>query len=406
MNIFRQCYCRLYQGVMYIAASFLNFREPKVVEGKGSIGELPTLLKNEKKSHPLIVTDPGIVSFGLHKSLLDALTKADISYSFYDKVCPNPTFAVIEEAFSIYQKENCDSIIALGGGSSMDTAKAVGVKAVHPNKDLSKFKRVLSVGKKIPFLIAIPTTAGTGSEATVCAVIVNEKTKDKFSINDPHIIPDVAILDNSLLEGLPKKIISSTGMDTLTHAIESYIGRESTKKTKEYALQAMKLVKDNLYTFYMDQHNEEARAHMQKAAYLAGVSFTRAYVGYVHALAHALGGFYNVPHGFANAVLLPHVLKAYGKNAYARLAEVSDDLNLIDPLSGKKEKAEAVIAWINGMNQKMEIPAKFDHLIKNDKDLEALSRHADKEANPLYPVPKEMNKEELKDIYRESDNQD
>ena len=177
---------------MYIAASFLNFREPKVVEGKGSIDKLPALLKSEKKWHPLVVTDPGIVSLGLHKSLLEVLTNEGISYSFYDKVCPNPTFAVIEEAFSVYQQEGCDSIVALGGGSSMDTAKAVGVKAVHPNKGLSKFKRVLSVGKKIPFLVAIPTTAGTGSEATVCAVIVNEKTKDKFSINDPQMIPILA----------------------------------------------------------------------------------------------------------------------------------------------------------------------------------------------------------------------
>ena len=403
MNAIRACYCRLYQRVMYLAAMFLDFREPKVIEGNGAVQQIPTILKKIDKFHPLIVTDYGIVSLGLHKNLLEALDDEGIPYSLFDKVCPNPTFSVIEEASAIYQKEGCDSIIALGGGSSMDTAKAVGVKAIYPSKDLSKFKHVLSVRKKIPFLIAIPTTAGTGSEATVCAVIVNEKTKDKFSINDPALIPDVAVLDNSLLEGLPKKIISSTGMDTLTHAIESYIGKESTKKTKEYALRAIKLVKDNLYEFYLDPHNETARANMQKAAYLAGVSFTRAYVGYVHALAHALGGLYNVPHGYANAVLLPHVLVAYGKSAYSRLSEISDDLNLIDPLSDKKAKAEAVIDWINSLNSKMEIPAKFDNLIRNEADLERLSSHADKEANPLYPVPKELNKEELKQIYLESD---
>ncbi len=374
--------------------------------GHGAIENIVPEAKSRGFKKALVCSDPSLVKFGVTQKVTALLDKGGIAYEMYTNIKPNPTIENVKEGVKACLDSKADFLLAIGGGSSMDTAKAVGVKAVHPNKGLSKFKRVLSVGKKIPFLVAIPTTAGTGSEATVCAVIVNEKTKDKFSINDPHIIPDVAILDNSLLEGLPKKIISSTGMDTLTHAIESYIGRASTRKTKEYALQAMKLVKDNLYAFYEDPHNEEARAHMQKAAYLAGVSFTRAYVGYVHALAHALGGFYNVPHGFANAVLLPHVLKAYGKNAYARLAEVSDDLNLIDPLSSKKEKAEAVIAWINEMNRKMDIPAKFDHLIKNDKDLEALSRHADKEANPLYPVPKEFNKEELKAIYRESDNQD
>lgn len=405
MNSFRVCYCRLYQKIMYMAAMFLNFREPEVIDGNGAIYRVSTILKNQEKSHPLIVTDPGIVSLGLHKNLLQALDDDEIEYSLYSNVCPNPTFAVIEEAFALYEKDGCDCIIALGGGSSMDAAKAVGVKVLYPHKDLSKFKRVLSVRKKIPFLIAIPTTAGTGSEATVCAVVVNEKIKDKFSINDPCLIPDVAILDNSLLEGLPKKIISTTGMDTLTHAIESYIGNGSTKKTKEYALMAMKLVKDNLYDFYLDPHKEEARANMQKAAYLAGVSFTRAYVGYVHALAHALGGLYNVPHGYANAILLPIVLRAYGKKVNSRLAEISDELNLVDPLSEKEVKSEAVISFIESLNEKMNIPAKFDNLIKNDKDLEALSIHADKEANPLYPVPKELNKEELKTILLMSDKQ-
>ncbi len=219
------------------------------------------------------------------------------------------------------------------------------------------------------------------------------------------MIPNVAVLDDSLLIGLPKGVIASTGMDALTHAIESYIGRSSTRQSKEYALQAIKLISDNLYAFYTDPKKDEARANMQKASYLAGVSFTRAYVGYVHALAHALGGYYNVPHGFANAVLLPLVLEEYGESVYDRLSEINDDLRLVDPLSPKKEKAEAVIAWIKEMNAKMNIPAKFDHLIKNFADLEALSLHAAKEANPFYPVPREFDKKELKTILLKSDSE-
>lgn len=406
MNLFARGYCRLYQKIMYVAASFLNFREPKLIEGNGSVKKIPEELRKKKKTHPLIVTGPHIAASGLHQGLLDALKENGFVYSVFSDVCANPTFEVVEKAFAVYQKEDCDSIIAFGGGSPLDCAKAVGVKAVYPRKNLSKFKHPLSVHRKIPFFVAVPTTAGTGSEATICAVIVNEKTKDKFSINDPVLIPNVAVLDDSLLIGLPKGVIASTGMDALTHAIESYIGRSSTRQSKEYALQAIKLISDNLYAFYMDSKNDEARANMQKASYLAGVSFTRAYVGYVHALAHALGGYYNVPHGFANAVLLPLVLEEYGESAYDRLAEINDDLRLVDPLSPKKEKAEAVIAWIKEMNAKMNIPAKFDHLIKNSADLEALSLHAAKEANPFYPVPRELNKKELKTLLLKSDNEE
>ncbi len=406
MNLFARGYCRLYQKIMYVAASFLNFREPKLIEGNGSVKKIPEELRKKKKAHPLIVTGPHIASSGLHQGLLDALKENGFIYSVFSDVCANPTFEVVEKAFAVYQKDGCDSIIAFGGGSPLDCAKAVGVKAVYPHRNLSKFKHVLSVHRKIPFFVAVPTTAGTGSEATICAVIVNEKTKDKFSINDPVLIPNVAVLDDSLLIGLPKGVIASTGMDALTHAIESYIGRSSTRQSKEYALQAIKLISDNLYAFYTDPKNDEARANMQKASYLAGVSFTRAYVGYVHALAHALGGYYNVPHGFANAVLLPLVLEEYGESVYDRLSEINDDLRLVDPLSPKKEKAEAVIAWIKEMNAKMNIPAKFDHLIKNSADLEALSLHAAKEANPFYPVPREFNKKELKAILLKSDNEE
>lgn len=403
MNFFRRAYCRIYQRILAYASYLIPFPEPTLVEGEGAIYQVVPLLKQKEKYHPLIVAGPTVSSLGMQKPLIESLNDEGLSFSFFDRVLPNPTFSMVEEAYKIYKEEGCDSIIALGGGSSMDAAKAIGVKVVHPNKSLSSFKRVLSVRKKIPFFVAIPTTAGTGSEATACAVVVNEKTHDKFSITDTHLIPDVAVLDSSLLIGLPKKTIAATGMDTLTHAIEAYIGHSSTRKTNEYALTAIKLVKDNLVEFYQDSDNDKARRNMQKAAYLAGVSFTRAYVGYVHALAHALGGLYNVSHGFANAVLLPYVLEAYGKSAYDRLAEISDDLSLIDPLSEKEDKAKAVISWIKEMNKTMGIPARFENLIKNEDDLEALSRHADKEGNPFYPVPKELDKEELKAIYLKAD---
>lgn len=402
MNIIRRAGCRIYQKALYLATFFLNFSEPELHEGEASIKDIPLILEKHHNLHPLVLTDPGLVKFGLEKPLLGVLTDANIGYSFFKDVCPNPTFDVIEQAYEVYQKGNCDCLIALGGGSSIDTAKAVGAKVSNPHRSLQSFKGLLKVHRKLPLLIAIPTTAGTGSEATVAAVIVNPKTKDKFSINDPKLIPAVAVLDPEFLKGLPGSVIASTGVDALTHAIESYIGHSSTKKSKDYALKALSLIHDNLYAFYLDKEAVAPRVNMQKAAYLAGVSFTRAYVGYVHALAHALGGFYNVPHGYANAVLLPHVLRHYGTHVYKRLAEVSDYLSLVPIRSSNSEKAEAVITWIEGLNAKMGIPKTFGGIIK-PSDLEALARHADKEANPLYPVPLELNKNELLAIYQEAD---
>jgi alcohol dehydrogenase len=404
MNIFNRMYCRTYQKIIYWISFSLNWSEPELHEGAGSLKDIPFILNQKNRIHPLIVTDPGIYKLGLQSPLIQVLGEKKIAYELYHDVVPNPTFDVVEEAYKMYRDGNCDCLIALGGGSSMDTAKAVGARSVNPHKTLSQLKGILKVGHKLPLLIAIPTTAGTGSEATLAAVVVNPITKDKFSINDPHLIPEVALLDNTLLQGLPPAIISSTGIDALTHAVESYLGRSSTKKTKDYALKAMALIKGNLYAFYQDAKNEKARANMQKAAYLAGVSFTRAYVGYVHALAHALGGYYNVPHGFANAVLLPHVLRAYGKAAYKRLAEISDYLELASPSLTPGEKANAVITWIEDLNAKMAIPKTFNHVIKPE-DIKALSHHAAKEANPLYPVPKEMSAQELAKIYQEVDPQ-
>jgi alcohol dehydrogenase len=397
MNFFRIAYCRCYQQTLNLASHFLSFKEPELVEGEGASSKVPEVLLAKGFRHPLIVTDPGVYSLGLAKGLEEALKKAGISFEIFAEVVPNPTFACIYKGRDLAQKTAVDSLIAVGGGSSMDTAKAIGALLANPKKDLPALKGVLKVHKRFPLLIAIPTTAGTGSETTVAAVVVNEKTHEKFSINDPKLIPQVAVLDSSLLAKLPPKIISSTGMDALTHAVEAYIGKERTSKTKKYALEATRLIADNLYAFYQDPSNQKARLAMQKAAYLAGVAFTRSYVGYVHAIAHSLGGQYNVPHGLANAIILPHVLKVYGRKAEKPLAELAEAIGLKGP-SSRHEKAQAFIVWIEAMNAKMAIPSHFDHLIKPE-DIPTLSQRADKEANPLYPVPKEFNQAELAALY-------
>lgn len=404
MNIARKIYCRTYQCIVGFAAHFLSFKEPELISGEGASAQVTDVLKKRGYLRPLIVTDPGVYGLGLTKNLEDSLKKAGYSYALYKDVVANPTFDCINEAKSLAEKNNCDSIVAVGGGSSLDTAKTVGALIANPRASITSLRGILKVHKRYHLLIAIPTTAGTGSEATVAAVVVNPKTHEKFAINDPKLIPQVCIHDSALLAKLPPKIIAATGMDALTHAVEAFIGHERTAKTKRYSIEAVRLIDANLFAFYQDPSNQKARLAMQRASYLAGVAFTRSYVGYVHAIAHSLGGQYNVPHGLANAIILPHVLRAYSRSADKPLSRLSDALQLTKNTASRHDKALAFIAWIEGMNAKMSIPKTFDHVIKPD-DIPILASRADKEANPLYPVPKEFNAAELACLYKEIDPQ-
>ena len=316
MNIFKKIYCRSFQTVFKIALPFLPYRKPKII---GALTGIPEILDKKKKTCPIIITDPGIAKLGILNMLTDAFDKADVKYCVYDKTVANPTTDTVEEALAIYKENNCDCIIGFGGGSSMDCAKAVGVRVARPNTHLSKLGGILKVHAKLPLLIAIPTTAGTGSETTLAAVIVDAKTRHKYAINDFPLIPRYAVLDPKVTLTLPASITATTGMDALTHAVEAYIGNSTTPGTRKDAIMATELIFANLDTAFNDGTNVTARKNMLKAAYYAGCAFTKSYVGYVHAIAHSLGGEYNVPHGLANAVILPMVLESYGKSIYKKL---------------------------------------------------------------------------------------
>ena len=390
---------RIYQQTIRLAEYFLGINEPKTISGEGSLKKATEVLKEKGLSKPLVVTDNGIHSLGLLTSFLEHLKAEKVEFAYFYDVVANPTIKNVEDGLKIFLENKCDSIIAIGGGSALDCAKMIGARSVNPKKGVEKLKGLLKIGHKLPFFIAVPTTAGTGSETTLAAVIVNQDTHHKYACNDPHLIPKLAILDPTLLVGLPPKITSTTGMDALTHAVEAYIGHANTKKTKKAAIQAVKLINDNLFESYKDGKNLERRTAMQKAAFLAGVAFTRAYVGYVHAIAHSLGGKYNVPHGYANAIILPYVLEAFGRKAHKRLAELADEISLREKSASNEEKAKEFIAWIRRMNASMNIPEKFD-IEYNEDDVNEMIEHAFKEGNPLYPVPKEFDKEDFKKIYR------
>lgn len=396
MNILKKFYCRAFQICFRVALPILPYREPKLLK---NYNDLVDTLKSNGKQSVLFVTDKSIRTLGLTKNLEDVISNSGLHLTVYDGTVANPTTNNVDEALALYKKNSCDCIIAFGGGSAMDCAKATGARVARPNKSLGKMKGVLKVGKKIPLLIAIPTTAGTGSETTLASVITDSETRHKYAINDFNLIPNYALLDARLTVGLPKFITATTGMDALTHAIEAYIGRSTTKQTRENALTAIKLIFENLEIAYNDGKNISARENMLKASYLAGLAFTKSYVGYVHAIAHSLGGKYNVPHGFANAVILPYVLKKFGKSIYKKLWKIAVYTGLCNKETPIETATEIFIQKIETMNKNMQIGTKIDEI--KDEDISSLAQTAEREANPLYPVPVLWTAKQLEDIYFE-----
>lgn len=393
MNLFKACYCRVFQIAFRIALPVLPYRDPEILR---HLDEIPALLSREKLSRPLLVTDATIRGLGLTKSLEEQLTACEKPAAVYDGTRPNPTTDMVMAALALYHAQACDCIIAFGGGSPMDCAKAVGALVARPKKKLKKMAGILKVMHRTPPIIAIPTTAGTGSETTLAAVIVDHETRHKYVINDFSLIPRFAVLDASVIHSLPAPVAATTGMDALTHAVEAYIGRSTTTHTRTDAEEAVRLI---------FAHIEKATAHesaaseaaMMQASHLAGRAFTRSYVGYVHAVSHSLSGKYDLPHGLTNAILLPHVLEMYGEKAHKKLARLAICTGL-----GTREAPDAVLAErfiqaIHQLNQRLGIPTQIDGI--QASDIPSLAAYADKEANPLYPVPVLWDRKQLMQVY-------
>ncbi|MBO5578708.1 MAG: iron-containing alcohol dehydrogenase [Bacilli bacterium] len=394
----KKCYYRINQKVLKLGLCFMNWKEPELLEGEGAVLKLPKFIKDKGINKVLVVTDKGLMNLHILDPLFEELKAQGMEYVVYDGVQPNPTIPSIEECKDVYIKNNCQGIIAFGGGSPMDCAKAAGARVVKPKQSVRKMRGYLKVGKKLPPFFAVPTTAGTGSETTLAAVVSDPETHEKNVIADMPLRPKYAVLDPALTIGLPPHITSTTGMDAYTHAIESYIGKSNVKSTIRYAEEAAKIIHENLEKAYFDGKDMEARKNMLKGSYLAGAAFTRAFVGYVHAIAHNLGGLYNTPHGLANAVILPYVLEWYGKAAYPKLAKLADIVGITKEGMTVEEKGKAFIEDIRRMNKVMNIPEKFDFI--KEEDIPTLVSRALKEGNPGYPVPKIIDAKEMEKIIR------
>lgn len=389
---------RSIQSVMKLVAPMIPFPVPEILSGAGCVKKLPDHVKSAGVSKVMIVTDKGIVKAGLLKGLTEALDKTGIDYYTFDDVQPNPTIMSIEEGLKLYHANQCKGIIAMGGGSPMDCAKTIGARATNPRRSILKMKGLFKIWRKLPPFYAIPTTAGTGSETTIAAVITDSETHEKFAIMSLKVVPLIAVLDPELMVGLPPHITSTTGMDALTHAVEAYIGRYAGPFENEQAEKATRIIFDTLEDVYQDGSDLEKRNQMALASYYAGTAFTRAYVGYVHAIAHNMGGLYGVPHGLANAVILPYVLEYCKKEAQQKLVKLAIAGGIAKPGEPEEKVVERFIEKIKSMNRNMSIPTFISEL--KEKDIPLIAERALAEAHPDYPVPTFMDRKDCEALIR------
>lgn len=389
---------RVQHQVMKTASTIIPFPQPVLLTGPGSVKKLAENIRIRGLKHVLVVTDKVLMGLKLVDGLLESLEENDVSYSIFDDVQPNPTIENVEKGRQAYKKNNCDSLVGFGGGSPIDCAKIIGARISNPYFSVRRMKGLFRVFLPIPPFFCVPTTAGTGSETTVAAVITDADTHEKFAISDLKLIPKIAVLDPELMVGLPPHITSTTGMDALTHAVEAYIGLNGNKFTDEKAENATRLIFENLEKAYKKGTDLKARNNMALASYYGGAAFTRAYVGYVHAIAHNLGGLYGVPHGLANAVILPHVLEFCREEAEKKLAKLA----IAGGLGSKGESEEVLsrkfIKKIKTMNKNMKIPTVIKEL--REKDIPLIAKRALDEAHPDYPVPRIMTLKECEDLVR------
>lgn len=389
---------RTQQRVMKTASMIIPFPIPMLLTGAGSVKNLAMNIKVRGLKNVLVVTDKILMDLKVPESFLESLKENGIKYTIYDSVQPNPTIENVENGRAVYQKNKCDGIVGFGGGSPIDCAKIIGARIANPFMSVRRMKGLFRVFLPIPPFFCVPTTAGTGSETTVAAVISDPSTHEKFAISDLKLIPKIAVLDPELMIGLPPHITSTTGMDALTHAVEAYIGLNGNKFTDENAKNATKLIFENLEEAYQNGSNIEARNNMALASFYGGAAFTRAYVGYVHAIAHNMGGLYGVPHGLANAIILPYILDFCRKEAEEKLA----DLAVAGRIGTRKESAKDLslkfIEKVKTMNKNMKIPTFIKEL--QEKDIPLIAKRALDEAHPDYPVPRIMTLEECETLIK------
>jgi len=376
---------------------FIPIPQPTLLVGPGASVRLGEAVAGFGHTKILIVTDAVLAKLGLLKGLTDALTEGGTEYVVFDEITPDAPIPLIERGIATFKEHGCDAIVAVGGGSSIDSAKAIAMAVANPKpiRSLAGYFK----GRRNPItLYAVPTTAGTGSEVTVAAVVADPEHEDKVVIVDPRLVPRMAALDPALMTGLPPHITAATGIDALTHAIEAFIGNWATPYTDGLALTAVGLIFANLRTCYRDGKNLAAREKMALASTYAGMAFTRANVGYVHAIAHQFGGKYHTPHGLANAIMLPLVLRYSAPAVMDKLAQLAIRAKLGGEGERTETLAERFLDAVEQLNEDLGIPTHLAAL--REEDIPALAKAACHEAHVGYPVPRYMTQQVCEQLIR------
>ncbi|MDX1266957.1 MAG: L-threonine dehydrogenase [Oceanisphaera sp.] len=374
--------------------STATFYMPSVnVIGAGAVDQAVAELSQSGYRHALIVTDKPLVELGYAAQLQQALAKQDIQASIFDQVQANPTTGNVEAGLALLRQQHCDLVISLGGGSPHDCAKGIALVASNGG-DIRDYEGVDKSAKPQLPLVAINTTAGTASEITRFCIITDENTHIKMAIVDKHVTPIMSVNDPELMKKMPKSLTAATGMDALTHAVEAYVSTAANPITDTCALKAVTLIGENLAQAVADGTDMAARNQMAYAQLLAGMAFNNASLGYVHAMAHQLGGFYDLPHGVCNAILLPHVQRFNSQAASARLTDIAaalgQDVQGLSHEQGAARCIEAIVA----LAEQVGIPSGLAGLGVKEEDFETLASNAMKDAcgltNPIQPSFEEV----------------
>lgn len=374
------------------------FLPPVNIIGKNALQDAISHIQGHGLKHGLIVTDAFLSKNGVVKKITDMLDQQGIKTNVFDGTHPNPTVTNVNDGLKILKENNCDFVISLGGGSPHDCAKGIALLATNGG-EIKNYEGIDKSNKPQLPLIAINTTAGTASEITRFCIITDETRHVKMAIITPHVTPILSVNDPALMAGMPPGLTAATGMDALTHAVEAYVSTAATPITDACALKAVTLIEENLRNAVKNGQDMQARENMAYAELLAGMAFNNASLGYVHAMAHQLGGFYGLPHGVCNAVLLPHVQEYNLPKCAARLKDIAKAMNIDVSSMNDEEGAKACIAAIRSLSKDINIPANLTELKVQEKDIPTLTANALKDACALTN-PRQGNAEEVAAIFK------
>ena len=343
--------------------------------GAGSISEIVTEAKKRAFKKALVVTDPDLIKFNVAKNVTDLLEEAGLAYDIFSQVKANPTVKVVKAGIEAFKAAGADYLIAIGGGSSMDTAKAIGIIINNPEyADVTSLEGAIDTKNPSVPIIAVPTTAGTAAEVTINYVITDEEKKRKFVCVDPHDIPVVAIIDAKMMSSMPKGLTASTGMDALTHAIEGYTTLGAWELTDMMHLKAIEIISRSLRKAV--ENDPQGREDMALGQYIAGMGFSNVGLGVVHGMAHPLGAFYDTPHGIANAVLLPYVMEYNAEYTGEKFKYIAEAMGVDTTGMSQAEYRAAAVSAVKQLSKDVEIPEKLHEIGVKEEDLQALSESA------------------------------